>query len=166
MHRGQMEVASDSRESSFFTEDPLTTVASPEVELQIPASVAHVVAGGSASARDVRHEPGNYSGLPREPGVSPQIGNVLTQILSQEGLSPLVARLICAVQQQNPAEEKVPPDVEARWQQTLPPPSTLPQSLVSETADQVIVCFSCGRSGHGVSRCSRMDTVFPFLPPG
>ena len=29
-----------------------------------------------------------------------------------------------------------------------------------------MVCFSCGRSGHGVSRCSRVDTAFPFLPPG
>ena len=26
--------------------------------------------------------------------------------------------------------------------------------------------FLCGRSDHRVSRCSRMDTAFPFLPPG
>ena len=25
------------------------------------------------------------------------------------------------------------------------------------------VCFSCGRQGHGVNRCSQMDTSFPFL---
>ena len=122
------------------------------------------MSGSSANAREVRPEPGNYLGLPREPGVSPEIGKVLTQFLSQEGLSPLVARLICAVQQDNPAEEKVPPDAEARWQQTLPPPSILTHSPVLETADQVMVCFSCGRSGHGVSRCSRMDNVFPCLP--
>ena len=30
----------------------------------------------------------------------------------------------------------------------------------------VPVCFSCGRQGHGVNRCSRVDTSFPFLPPG
>ena len=89
------------------------TVASPEVEPQILVSVARVIAGGSASAREVRPEPGNYSGLPREPGVSPEIGNVLSQLFSQEGLSPQVARLIRAVQQENPAEEKVPPDTEA-----------------------------------------------------
>ena len=30
-----------------------------------------------------------------------------------------------------------------------------------------MVCFSCGRPGHGVvNRCSRVDTLFPFLPPG
>ena len=27
-------------------------------------------------------------------------------------------------------------------------------------------CFSCGRQGHGVNRCSQVDTSFPFLPPG
>ena len=30
----------------------------------------------------------------------------------------------------------------------------------------VRVCFSCGRQGHGVNRCSQVDTSFPFLPPG
>ena len=94
------------------------------------------------------------------------IVNVPWNVLNQEGLSPLVARLIRAVQQENPAEEKVPPDAEARWQQTLPPPSILTQSPVSETTDQVKVCLSCCCSGYGVSRCSRMDTDFSFLPPG
>ena len=28
------------------------------------------------------------------------------------------------------------------------------------------VCFSCGRQGHGVNRCSQVDTSIPFLPPG
>ena len=28
------------------------------------------------------------------------------------------------------------------------------------------VCFSCGRHGHGVNRCSQVDTSFLFLPPG
>ena len=30
----------------------------------------------------------------------------------------------------------------------------------------VRVCFSCGRQGHGVNRCSQVDTSFPFLPLG
>ena len=29
-----------------------------------------------------------------------------------------------------------------------------------------MVCFSCGRPGHGVNRCSQVDTSFPFLPQG
>ena len=28
------------------------------------------------------------------------------------------------------------------------------------------MCFSCGRPGHGVNRCSQVDTAFPFLPTG
>ena len=28
------------------------------------------------------------------------------------------------------------------------------------------VCFSCGRPGHGVNRCSQVDTSFPFLSQG
>ena len=30
----------------------------------------------------------------------------------------------------------------------------------------MMVCFSCGHPGHGVNRCSRMDTSFPLLPQG
>ena len=30
----------------------------------------------------------------------------------------------------------------------------------------VSVCFSCGRQGNGVNRCSQVDTSFPCLPPG
>ena len=29
-----------------------------------------------------------------------------------------------------------------------------------------MVCFSCGRSGHGVSRCPQIDIDFPFFLPG
>ena len=32
--------------------------------------------------------------------------------------------------------------------------------------EQVMVCFSCGRLGHGVNRCFRVDTSFLFLPQG
>ena len=28
------------------------------------------------------------------------------------------------------------------------------------------VCFSCGGEGHGINRCSRVNTAFPFLPSG
>ena len=28
------------------------------------------------------------------------------------------------------------------------------------------VCFSCGCEGHGINRCSRMNTAFPYLPSG
>ena len=29
-----------------------------------------------------------------------------------------------------------------------------------------VVCFSCGKSGHGVTRCPALDESFPFMLPG
>ena len=29
-----------------------------------------------------------------------------------------------------------------------------------------IVCFSCGKSGHGVGRCPELNETFPFMLPG
>ena len=37
---------------------------------------------------------------------------------------------------------------------------------VHSAKEWVRVCFSCGRQGHGVNRCSQVNTSFPFLPPG
>ena len=36
----------------------------------------------------------------------------------------------------------------------------------SAVLERVRVCFSCGRPGHGVNRCSQVDTSFPFLSHG
>ena len=90
---------------------------------------------------------------------------MLTQFVSREGLSSLITRLV-AVQQDNPAVGKVPPDNGVRCQQVMSSPEISMQGQISEATEQVMVCLSCGRPGHGVSRCSRVDTLFPFLPPG
>ena len=29
-----------------------------------------------------------------------------------------------------------------------------------------IVCFSCGKPGHGVGRCLELDETFPYMLPG
>ena len=29
-----------------------------------------------------------------------------------------------------------------------------------------IVCFSCGKPGHGVGRCPELDETFPYMLPG
>ena len=34
---------------------------------------------------------------------------------------------------------------------------------LSGTEEVALVCFSCGRSSHGVSRCPRIDAEFPFF---
>ena len=78
-------VASDSRESSFYTEDPLVTDTPPGVELKVPVSVVHDVADGDASVRGewdrvVSDWSVNYAG-PREllPGAGDCSGIVANQ---------------------------------------------------------------------------------------
>ena len=71
----------------------------------------------------------------------------------------------CATAQEGqPAEVKVPPDEEMRS------PSAVPEVGSAKRGQSVMerarVCFSCGRPGHGVNRCSRVDTSFPFLSQG
>ena len=50
------------------------------------------------------------------------------------------------------------------------PPSAISPGTGAERGhsvrEWVRVCFSCGRQGHGVNRCSQVDTSFPFLPQG
>ena len=29
-----------------------------------------------------------------------------------------------------------------------------------------VVCFSCGKPGHGVTRCPALNEAFPFMLPG
>ena len=37
---------------------------------------------------------------------------------------------------------------------------------LTRTDELAMVCFSCGRSGHGVSQCPRIDATFPILLSG
>ena len=77
-----------------------------------------------------------------------------------------------SVQQETPAElvrntsPVMPPGVEVLLRQLISTGSELAHIPSPETGVPGTVCFSCGLSGHGVSRCSRMDTAFPFLLPG
>ena len=59
----------------------------------------------------------------------------------------------------------MPPDAGARPPAIMPEVGSAGRSQLSE-GEQVMVCFSCGRPEHGVNRCSRVDTSFPFLPQG
>ena len=136
MYWGHTGVASDSRESTLVMKDSL------RVE---PVSVASVVQSDPMGAQEV--------------------GSVRNQDASLGILSSLIARLIRAAQEDNPAEMKVPLDAGTRGPPVAPFPGTSAQSPVSE-AEPVMVCFSCGRPGYGVNQCSRVDTSFPFLPPG
>ena len=59
-----------------------------------------------------------------------------------------------------------PPEVVALLRQMGSPESTSTDIPPSEMKGTGMVCFSCGRSGHGVSPCSCVDNAYPFLPPG
>ena len=139
MHQERTGVASDSRESTFAMHDSL------RVEPRILVSVANVAQSDLVGPQEV--------GSVRNRDVSPGI------------LSSLIAQLIQAAQEDNPAEVKVPPDA-GTWGPTVAPfPETSAQSPVLE-AEPVMVCFSCGYPGHGVNPCCRVGTSFSFLPPG
>ena len=104
-------VASVSRESSFYTEDPLMTDTPPGVEPKVPVSVVRETTGGGASVRgewdrivsdlsgneELLPITGDSSGMAGEPGITPEVGNALAQFFSHKGLSPLVARVFCVM---------------------------------------------------------------------
>ena len=52
----------------------------------------------------------------------------------------------------------------------LPPgtPTSVPRlsPILTHKDWTTMVCFSCGRSGHGVSRCPQLDEKFSYLLPG
>ena len=91
---------------------------------------------------------------------------------SCEVISKLVAALRQSVHQGIPAEldpDTHPvalPGVGALLRHMDLPESTLPDIPSSRIRGTEMVCYSCSRSGHGVCRCSHVDTAFPFLPPG
>ena len=69
-------------------------------------------------------------------------------------MSSLIARLLRAAQEDHPAEVKVPPDAGPRPPSIVPEVVITGQSQLSEV-EQVMVCFSCGRPGHGVKDVPR-----------
>ena len=71
----------------------------------------------------------------------------------------LITRLLRAAQEDNPAEVTVPPDTGAQRPSVALGAGTPGRNqLVGDGM------FWCGRPGHGVNRCSRVDTSFPFRP--
>ena len=141
LDRGHSGVSGDSRESTLFRENSLRTVGCPEVESRIPVPVASVVQSDIVGPR----EAGSGCNQDVPPGIMPS----------------LIARLLRAAQEDNPAGVKVPPNTRARRPSVALDAGTLGRNQLA--GDGV---FSCGRPGHGVNRCSQVDTSFPFLRQG
>ena len=77
----------------------------------------------------------------------------------------LIQRFVAAVRAGTDAPTVVP-----GLDEGIDPSSPLPLEPSLEEEPTVRgwnrVCFSCGHQGHGVSRCSKIDTSFPFLLAG
>ena len=71
------------------------------------------------------------------------------QLAALQAISLLVTRLLRSAQEGRLVEERAPSEGK--------------MSLVSAVLP---VCFSCGRQGHGVNQCSRVDTFFHFCHRG
>ena len=56
------------------------------------------------------------------------------------------------------------------WLQNLLPVSPSPDSRTQQAPGRrdwtMVLCFSCGKTGHGATRCPVLDVSFPFLLPG
>ena len=90
-----------------------------------------------------------------------KVGDGDGQLAPLEAISSLVTRLLRTAQEGRLADEKVPSDGEIGPSSAVPPGTGAERGhSVRESAR---VCFSCG---HGVNRCSQVDTSFPFLSQG
>ena len=89
-------------------------------------------------------------------------------------LEILLKRLLIGVRATTPTPPTLPPQtgmagVEALLQRLLPGTPNITSRAQSTTTRKdwnTIVCFSCGKSGHGVSRCPELNKTFPFMLPG
>ena len=93
-----------------------------------------------------------------------KVGKRDGQLAPLEAISSLVTRLLQTAQEGRRVDGKAPSEGE------LSPLSAVSPGPGAERGhsvkEWVRVCFSCGHQGHGVNRCSQVDTSFPFLPPG
>ena len=86
------------------------------------------------------------------------------QLTSLEAISSLVTQLLHTVQEGRKRDETPLPEGESGPLSAVSPGPG--KDIGHPVREWTRVCFSCGRQGHGVNRCSQVDTSFPFLPPG
>ena len=131
----------DSREPGCLRSDSQVC---PVTESRVPVHVASVIPG--------------------EVGIQRKVGNGDSQLAPLEVISSLVTQLLRAAQEGRLADVKVPPEEVLGLSSAVPTGGGVEKG--QSVRELVRVCFSCGRPGYGVNRCSQVDTSFPFLSQG
>ena len=134
----------DSRKLGYLRADSQELMVCSEMDSRVPVPVVGV------SSRSVENQR--------------KVGEGAGQLTPLKAISSLVTRLLQTAQEGRLADEIVPSEGGTG------PPSAVSPGTGAERGHSVMewvkVCFSCGRQGHGVNRCSQVDTSFPFLPQG
>ena len=86
------------------------------------------------------------------------------------GLKQLLQRLLTEAQvpQQAPPAQTGHSDIESLLQRLLPgtlSPTARTQPGPMRRNWTMLVCFSCGKAGHGATRCPNLDEAFPYMLP-
>ena len=102
--------------------------------------------------------------IPRKVQTQWNVGNGDSQLAPLEVKSSLVTRLLWTAQEGRLADGKVPLEEGMGSSSAVPPVADAKRG--HSVTERARVCFSCGRQGHGVNRCSQVDTSFPFLSHG
>ena len=127
----------DSRKLGCLRTDLQELLVCTEMDSRVPVS------GVGVSLRNVE--------TPRK------VGEGDDQLAPLEAISSLITRLLRTAQEGRLVDVKAPLEGEMGSLSAVSP---------GTGAGRGPMCFSCGRQGHGVNRCSQVDNSFPFLPPG
>ena len=120
---------------------------------------------GFTGAHGVSRVPVTVVGvIPKNVEIQRKVRNGDSQLAPLEVISSLVTRLLRTAQEGRLADEKVPPEEGMGSSSAMPPVTGAERG--HSVMEWARVCFSCGCQGHGVNRCSQVDTSLPFLPQG
>ena len=86
------------------------------------------------------------------------------QLAPLEAISSLVTRLLSTAQEGRRVDKKAPSEVEMGPLPAMSPGTGAERG--HSVKEWVWVCFSCGRQGHGVNRCSQSGHFFSISATG
>ena len=100
--------------------------------------------------------------ISRNVEIQRKVGNGDSQLAPLEVISSLVTRLLWTAQEGRLAEVKVHPEEGMGSSSAVT--VVVGVEKYHSVMERTMVCFSCGRPGHGVNRCSQVDGGCPEWP--